>query len=265
MSTPSDDGNAELRYAEYVLGVLEAQDREQVERDMARSEAVASAVQRWRQRLLPLAEEAQPEAPAAHVWQRIRDELQLAEGRPARLAAERPGIWDSLRFWQRFGLVTGVLLAAACVAIVTLLVRRPEPAAVAYMASTITEKGGQVGWTATMDIDRARMIVVPGSPHPLSAGRSAELWLIPQGGKPIPVGLISSTSPITIRLEPTLLARLGPTASLAVSVEPRGGSPTGQPTGPVIAQGPIGAATAGTAAQGASTAGSISLPNFAYG
>jgi hypothetical protein len=39
-----------------------------------------------------------------------------------------------------------------------------------------------------------------------------------------------------------MLARLGPTAALAVSVEPVGGSPTGQPTGPVIAKGAIGAA-----------------------
>jgi anti-sigma-K factor RskA len=39
-----------------------------------------------------------------------------------------------------------------------------------------------------------------------------------------------------------MLARLGPTAALAVSVEPAGGSPTGQPTGPVIAKGAIGAA-----------------------
>ncbi|TAN00659.1 MAG: hypothetical protein EPN40_03600, partial [Rhodanobacteraceae bacterium] len=38
-----------------------------------------------------------------------------------------------------------------------------------------------------------------------------------------------------------LVARLDPTAALAVSVEPPGGSPTGQPTGPVIAKGAIGA------------------------
>jgi len=39
-----------------------------------------------------------------------------------------------------------------------------------------------------------------------------------------------------------MVARLGPTALLAVSVEPPGGSPTGQPTGPVIAKGAIGGA-----------------------
>src|ERR1700692_3655656 len=43
----------------------------------------------------------------------------------------------------------------------------------------------------------------------------------------------------TLALESAMLARLGPTAALAVSVEPVGGSPTGQPTGPVIAKGAI--------------------------
>jgi anti-sigma-K factor RskA len=32
---------------------------------------------------------------------------------------------------------------------------------------------------------------------------------------------------------------LGPDATLAVSLEPPGGSPTGQPTGPVIASGKL--------------------------
>ena len=36
--------------------------------------------------------------------------------------------------------------------------------------------------------------------------------------------------------------RIAMAAALAVSVEPPGGSPTGQPTGPVIAKGTIGAA-----------------------
>ncbi len=54
--------------------------------------------------------------------------------------------------------------------------------------------------------------------------------------------MIARDKPTTIALDSAMLARLGPTAALAVSVEPLGGSPTGQPTGPVIAKGAIGAA-----------------------
>ena len=249
MSTPSDD-IPDLRYAEYVLGVLDADARAAIEREMAVSETAAEAVERWRRKLLPLMEEIAPETPPARLWQRIRDELQLDGARwPA-----APGMRQSVRFWQRLSVAGGVLLAAACVVIVLLIVRRPVAPAIPYMASTITESGGRVGWTATMDIGKARMIIVPASPQTVSVGQSPELWLIPHGGKPIAVGVISVTAPIAIKLGPALLARLGPTAVLAVSIEPRGGSPTGQPTGPVIAQGKIGAAAVGSQSLGSATA-----------
>lgn len=258
MSTSSEEGIPDLRYAEYVLGVLDAQGRDQVEREMAESEAAAAAVERWRRRLLPLAQEILPESPPADLWQRIRGELQLVPPRtPGQ--RERPRVWESLPFWHRLSLATGALLAAACVAIVALLLRRPAAPPIPYMASTITESGGRVGWTATMDIGKARMIVVPAAPQGVGAGRSPELWLIPHGGKPIAVGVISATAPITIRLAPALLAELGPTAVLAVSVEPLGGSPTGRPTGPVIGRGGIGAAPIGHLAGGAATAMLLSV------
>jgi anti-sigma-K factor RskA len=252
MSTPSDD-IPELRYAEYVLGVLDADTRLAVEREMATSPSAAAAVQRWQRQLLPLAEEIVPEAPPARLWESIRAQLQLDAWRPELRNSARD-VGERLRFWRRLSLAAGALLAAACVAIVVLIVRRPMPPAIPYMASTITESGGRVGWTATMDIDKARMIIVPASPQGVGTGHAPELWLIPQGGKPIAVGVISATAPISIKLRPPLLAQLGPTAVLAVSIEPPGGSPTGQPTGPVIAQGKIGAATAGGPSNGSATA-----------
>jgi anti-sigma-K factor RskA len=260
MTTRPDDGSPDLRYAEYVLGVLDADERAQIERQMAESESTAAAVERWRRQLLPLAEEIAPESPPARLWHRIRGELQLEGSRLEGEPGARPGVWDSLRFWHRLTLATGMLLAAACVAIVALLVRRPAAPPIPYMASTITEAGGRVGWTATMDIGRARMIVVPASPQGVSAARSPELWLIPRGGKPMAVGVISATAAITIKLPAALLAQLGPTAVLAVSVEPLGGSPTGEPTGPVIGQGKIGATTAGGNPTGSATAMWLSLP-----
>ncbi|MBW4050778.1 MAG: hypothetical protein HIU85_04840 [Proteobacteria bacterium] len=63
-------------------------------------------------------------------------------GRFAREPPGQPGLWQSLRFWHRLSLATGVLLAAACVAIVVLVVRRPAVPPIPYMASMITEAGG---------------------------------------------------------------------------------------------------------------------------
>ena len=65
-----------------------------------------------------------------------------------------------------------------------------------------------------------------------------ELWLIPSGPdqRPHSLGLIQPGQPIRLTIPPDLAGRVTPDATLAVSLEPPGGSPTGQPTGPVIAQ-----------------------------
>ena len=242
MNTPADEGNHNLRYAEYVLGVLDADARAEVAHEVRTSSEAATAVALWQRRLQPLAEEITEATPAPYVWARIHDALQL-DAPPQ--AVPRKRLWDNLALWHWLGLGASAV-AVALLLVVALPRRTPPPlpttAAVAYMASTIKQDNGTTGWTATMDLQHARMVVVPAAPATLAQGRAPELWLIPAGQKPIAVGMISRDQPTTLALAPALLAQLGPTAALAVSVEPPGGSPTGQPTGPVIAKGAIGAA-----------------------
>jgi anti-sigma-K factor RskA len=236
MNTSVDD-NSNLRYAEYVLGVLDADARAAVAHEVETLPEAATAVALWQQRLIPLAESVPAVVPAPYVWARILDALQLEQ--PARVRP-KTSLWENLRLWQWLGIGASIV-AAALLVVVSLPHISPTPTAVSagYMASTIQQDNGATGWTATMDLEHARMVVVPATPVALAQGREAELWLIPQGGKPISVGLIARDKPTTLALDPGLLAQLGPTAALAVSVEPAGGSPTGQPTGPVIAKGAI--------------------------
>lgn len=249
MNTPLHEDDSELRYAEYVLGVLDSDSRAAVERETVESDAAAAAVALWRRRLLPLAAEIADREPPPQLWQRIRTELQLD---PPVRDRQPPAFRGNVRLWQWLS-VAASAIAVACIVAVFFVVRRPAAPSVPYMASMLAQKTGNVGWTATMDIRNARIIVVPAAPQSLAAGHAPELWLIPQGGKPIAVGMISSTAPVTLRLGSALLPRVGPTSVLAVSVEPPGGSPTGQPTGPVIATGAIASTVAHTA--GLPTAG----------
>lgn len=244
MNTPRNDDNANLRYAEYVLGVLDADARAEVAREMHISAQAAAAVALWEHRLLPLHEDVAPSDPPLYVWARIRNALQLDAPMRKQDAPARPHLWNNLRFWHWLGLGTSVLAAACLVLLLTPSHRAPLPAQppIPYMASTITQSDGHVGWTATIDLQRARIVVVPVAPQALVQGRAPELWLIPEGKKPIAVGMIDSRTPTTLTLSGAQLTQLKPTAALAVSVEPTGGSPTGQPTGPVIAKGMIGAA-----------------------
>ncbi|MGH8183586.1 MAG: anti-sigma factor [Rhodanobacteraceae bacterium] len=249
MNTPLDhdtpeDGSEDLRYAEYVLGVLDAGARAAIEREIAADPRAAAEVARWQQHLLPLAEDVPATAPPDHVWARIQGELGAGKTpRRTPAPAARGSWWNSLPLWRGFAFGAAAVAVACIIALIVIPRAAVTPSAapaVAYMASAITQNDGQVGWTATMDLRHARMVVVPARPQTIPVGRAPELWLIPAGRKPIAVGMIAADVPTTIALAPALLARLGPTAALAVSVEPPGGSPTGQPTGPVIGKGSIG-------------------------
>jgi anti-sigma-K factor RskA len=244
MNTSADEGNDNLRYAEYVLGVLDADARAAVAQEVQTNDEAAAAVALWQRRLMPLSDDIASVTPGAYVWARIHDYLRLDVLATSARPAASKGLWNNLALWHWLGIGASAL-AVALVVVVAVPHREPTPAiAVAtadagYMVSTIQQDNGVTGWTATMDLDRARMVVVPAAPAALASGRAPELWLIPKGGKPISVGMIAQNAPTTITLDKSLLAKLGPTALLAVSVEPVGGSPTGQPTGAVIAKGSI--------------------------
>ncbi|GGY22299.1 hypothetical protein GCM10008098_14260 [Rhodanobacter panaciterrae] len=238
MNTPADHRHDDLRYAEYVLGVLDADARAAVEQEIQVSPQAAAAVALWQRHLTPLTDDIGDMAAAPYVWARIHDALQLAA--PA-APQPRASLWDNLRLWRWLGISASVA-AAACVVVIFTLPRpaiTPSTASTAYMAATITQDNGVTGWTATMDLQHARMIVVPATPAAFAPGRAPELWLIPPGEKPISLGVIARDKPTTITLRTELLTRLSAQALLAVSVEPAGGSPTGQPTGPVMAKGAI--------------------------
>jgi len=63
--------------------------------------------------------------------------------------------------------------------------------------------------------------------------------VIPAGGKPRSLGIMGSRKQMHMRLADELATLLQQGATIAVSIEPRGGSPTGKPTGPVVASGAL--------------------------
>jgi anti-sigma-K factor RskA len=73
----------------------------------------------------------------------------------------------------------------------------------------------------------------------VEAARDLELWAIPAGGKPISLGVVPSAGKGRIQLSEAQRALLTAPLTLAVTLEPRGGSPSGQPTGPVLYKGEL--------------------------
>ena len=97
---------------------------------------------------------------------------------------------------------------------------------------------GSPAYSATIDMQRGMVVVMPLGGGSIDASRVPELWLIPADGKPRSLGLIKRDGAMTMRL-PAALRGMAAGAMLAVSMEPPGGSPTGLPTGPVMAKGRI--------------------------
>ena len=104
-TTPDD---ADLAAAEYVLGVLPAEERRAAAERLERDAAFAREVERWEAFLLPLADAYRPEEPPP--WVKIGIDQRLFAGAEAPAeASARPGLWQSLAVWR--GLATAAVLA----------------------------------------------------------------------------------------------------------------------------------------------------------
>ena len=222
--TPTGE-DRQLLAAEYVLGVLDGAQRGDAKRLLAQDPAFAAEVTFWEERLGGLTSEVPPITPPAHVWSRINAAL-ARRGRPG-------GLWNSLSFW-RWSAITSAGLAAASLAVAYFAVVSPPRGA---LVATL-DANGQPGFVAAIDPDRNTITVVPAS-LTATEQRALELWVIVPGDRPRSLGVIEAGRPVRVSVPPSLTAHMQVEAALAVTLEPSGGSPTGLPTGPVIASGKL--------------------------
>jgi anti-sigma-K factor RskA len=223
---PETDPTLDELAAEYALGLLDGEDGDRAEARQASDPAFALAVKAWRERLAPLADEAPLTAPPPELWDRISRRLDGADNVIVLRLRRRLAVWRGAA-----GLVGA---AAACLAI-ALVWPRPQPAAAPVLMAKLGGPSGPPAFVALYEPARKRYILAPvsvtGAP-----GRSPELWLLPSGGGAIPLGVADFQRTAALSAPQTPSA---PGALLAVSIEPLGGSPTGKPTGPVVATGKL--------------------------
>ncbi len=115
--------------------------------------------------------------------------------------------------------------------------------AISHVA-VLLDKDGRPMMDANLDLVDGRLVLRLNIKVPRStAGKSLEVWLVPPGQDAAPhsLGLFPSDehgTSIVLPLTPET-ARALSTSSLAVSLEPAGGSTTGLPTGPVLFSGAV--------------------------
>jgi anti-sigma-K factor RskA len=219
----------ELLAIELALGLLEPAERAAAERRLEEDPPFAALHARWHARALALLE-GREERPPKRVW----------NGIARRLPANDAG--HGVRRWQA---ATAVAASVALALGATLAFRREAPAPVSVTPPAPSRSLVAVLASPERDdvvavsIDPARQVATA-LPRQLSTGgREAQLWVIPAGGKPVAAGLLLPGGRTSLVAEPGIAALMVPGATLAISLEPRGGSPTGAPTGPVILTGTI--------------------------
>jgi anti-sigma-K factor RskA len=235
---PSDDVLA----GEFVLGVLDAVQRRQVQARLATDRAFAQRVEYWERRFAPLLADIEPVEAPAQVWSAVCRRLGWQEGESA-----EPGFWQSLRFW-RAATVLATVVAIAAIAFIADRSSTLAPVPVARVqqaepgskpVTPLTHDDGTPGWLASVDAVRGTVLMVPVPAAPDPRGRVPELWLIPAGKAPVSLGAVSITRSHTVAVPDNARAALVAGSTLAITLEPAAGIPHAAPSSAVIAKGTI--------------------------
>ena len=232
--TPDDMTPDETLAMDFVLGTLDRDDRRAADRRLGADPAFRTLVESWQAMLSPLDVATPQVLPPASVWQGI-----LAETTPGKPAAEpvaRPGLWNSLILWRGLALAG---TAAAAIAIAQIGPAPAPPGAPPQMlVAALAGADGTPLLSAAYDPLRGAVVLTPATTRD-DAGKSPELWVIEGDQPPRSLGVIDITGPNAHAISSKQLVGLAPGATLAISIEPQGGSPTGLPTGPVVATGTL--------------------------
>ena len=163
--------------------------------------------------------------PPSEAWQRIQAQL-------PKQPAPRPALGQNPAFWRRLALASCVLAAACIAGLVYFGAASREPLLFAALNGD-----GKHALVATIDRANATILAVPAD-LAVTGDRVPELWLIVPGKDPQALGLLDARKAVSLQIPSRVMAQASPEAALAISLEPAGGAPAGQP-GALIAVGQI--------------------------
>jgi anti-sigma-K factor RskA len=234
MSEGPELSEAEALAAELALGVLTPAERAAAETRMATDPAFAAEVDAWRARLAPLSLAVAPVSPPPGLWPRIERALPANDNAAAR----------GLRFWRGAAVGSLGLLAASLVAVAMLATQPPvvPPQAAPLLNASLTTQGAAPVplFVAAYDPTRKALIVTSLVKPGADPVHVHELWVIPADGKPRALGFVEPGRSKSIPMSPELAQSMAEGSSIAVSVEPLGGSPNpNAPSGPIAAIGKL--------------------------
>jgi anti-sigma-K factor RskA len=204
--------------AEYVLGTLRGRARRRFERWLL-SPQVGALVKAWEDRLAGLEPQLKGVTPPAGVWRGIENRLEL------RKLARRPTMrWVAIAAGVLFFGLVGMFA-------LNQFGGDQKVELVASQKSFIQADPQTIYWRVELLGDNQEISLHVHQVHDLPPGKSHELWVIPaSGGAPVSLGLLPHIGDQQRVLTAAQRAALAGAKTLAVSLEPEGGSPNGAPT-----------------------------------
>ena len=220
-------GNRELvdrLAAEYVLGTLRGRARRRFEHWLL-SPQVGALVKAWEDRLAGLEPQLKGVAPPVSAWRGIENRLELRK-----LGRASPARWLAIAASVLFVAVVGVFALR--------WVGTPQMTQQAF----IQADPQTIYWRVELLGDNQELSLHVHKVHDLPPGKSHELWVLPaDGSAPVSLGLLPHTGDHHRVLTAAQRTALAGAKTIAVSLEPEGGSPSGSPT-QVLLTAPLAAA-----------------------
>lgn len=227
--------------AEYVLGLLDSEERGLAERMLIADSTFQASVEQWRQRFAEWDDTAVDIPADEALWQRIEANL-APQTRPAASPASarprqavqgrRQSLWESLAFWRAFGLAGAFAALALALGVGYFALKASrQPLLVAVLMTENNQPGAVL---RTFSDGRAEL--TPLGDMEIPHNHSIQVWTFPDpASAPVSVGVVQAAKTVLLNLEN--LPRPHSDQLFAISIEPLTGSPTGQPTGPVVMKG----------------------------
>lgn len=219
--------------AEYVLGLLPPAEHLGVAARILSEPEMRAEQRLWHTRLQSLDGQFEPVPAPAAILSRVETRL-FGGARQAGFS----GFWNSLAVWRSLA-VASVAVAAIAIGF-NLLTPRVDPQLFAQqLVAALQDQGQGVSFVALYDplSGSVRLTALSGAQLP---DKDYELWAIEGSNAPISMGVVQVDKHQTVKISPQVAQGFGAGTVLAVTLEQKGGSPTGQPQGAVVA---VGAAT----------------------
>lgn len=217
----------EMLAAEYVLGSLEGHARRRFERWMVDSAKVREEVWFWEQKLGQLSAKVPEVSPPSSVWSAIERRLWRHESPVGSAQSRANHRW----FWPSWSVVA---TAAALVMAVVLIQPSPETSQTGLSGAIVQADTSDPLWLVSeagqSNLLKLRSVAASAA----DTGKDYELWIVPENGQPLSLGVIPVGGVHEVTLTKQARAALSQSRTLAISLEPLGGSTTGAPSGPIL-------------------------------